>query len=332
MARRVLVSVLMCVCLLSTLPTCDSDNPIVEHGIDTLIDTVYFRDFDYAEGRIYDVMQPGYLSPNDKIVDLSAFEQRIIVRPEDGSLLFSALFLNHPDSPLAATDFYSRAEKIPNDQLQWFDEPTGNRHYVVFNSSRRDYGLGLWMLVERRDASNNILDTFEIGSLVADTIRLKSIRGYGAMNPTHPAWDLVWRNCYFIPRGASAAELNTRVFFGELGTESTDSAVDYLRVGSVAQNYLQILGLDQFNDQTGERFPDRKMDDLPTVFRPDWGLIIFPSRTPFATDTVFYDAIQNASLPLQVSVPTLYHYTSFRERFDSSRYFIRQEFRTIVKW
>jgi hypothetical protein len=329
MARRVLISVFMSVCLLSLLPTCDSDNPVSKQQVDTLIDTFYIRDFDYAEGRIYDVMQPGYLGPNDKILDMRVFEQRIAVREGDTSV-HSAMFLDHPDSPMTATDFFSYAEEIAGDQLQWFDDPTTNRHYVVFDRSRRDYGLGVWMLIEKRDASNNILDSFEIGSLAADTIRLKSIRGRGMMNPAHPAWNLVWRNCYAVPRGSSVAELNLRVFFGALGTESTDSAVDYLRDGSVAQNYLQILGLDQFNNETGERFPDRILDDRPEVFRSDWGLVIFPSRTPFATDTVFYDQYQNASLSPQVKLPNLYQYTSIKERCDSSMYFFRCEHRMIV--
>lgn len=330
MARRIVFSMLVCAGLLSLLPACDSDNPVSNQQVDTLFDTVYLRDFDYAEGRIYDVMPPGYLGANDKILDLNVFEQRVFSHPEEDTILPRAMFLNHPDSPIVATDFYSRAEKIPVDQLQWFDEPAGNRHYVVFSNRRIDYGLGLWMLVERRDATNNILDTVEIGDLTADTLRLKTIRGRGTMNPTHPAWNLVWRNCYWIPLGATVGQLKFKVFFGLPGAESSDSSLDYQRSGSIAQNYLQILGLDQYDNQTGERFPDREMDNLPAVFRPDWGLVIFPSRTPFSTDTVFYDEIQNPTLPLEINVPSLYSYASIKERVDSSRYFIRFELMQFV--
>ncbi|HDL01775.1 MAG TPA: cell surface protein SprA, partial [candidate division Zixibacteria bacterium] len=69
--------------------------------------------------------------------------------------------------------------------------------------------------------------------------------------------------------------------------------------------------------------PDGIVDEDPLIYRSDWGLVIFPSRTPFDTTKTY--KIGNKELPeLNVKVPEIYNYTSWSEKTEASQYFIQK--------
>ncbi len=90
-----------------------------------------------------------------------------------------------------------------------------------------------------------------------------------------------------MPRGVTPEDVDIKVFKGLAGREGTTSSLDYQEGGSQQSFYLEILGIDQYT-RGGDKIPDNIVDDRPLLFEPEWGLLIFPHRTPLL--------FQNASL------------------------------------
>ncbi|MBK7141654.1 MAG: cell surface protein SprA [bacterium] len=287
------------------------------------------RDFDYAEGRIYDLGLAEEFSKNDRVTNLLVYEGRTFVRPEDGASLPTAIV--RIDPKITPDDFQvtQKVEQIDQTLFDWFDDPVRNRHYVHFNSARRDYLVGIWMVIERRNDADSLLRTDTIGDQSNDTLVLKMLRPSGlATNPRHPTWPLVWRNVYSIPKGAQAADLNMRILKGPVGNEGTADAIDYQQsAGAVSENYLTLLGLDQYN-RSGAKVPDDQIDDLRDVFESEWGLIIFPDREPFNSDTTFKDDNEAVTPALEDRSPNLYDYLSTKEKTENSKYYIEYSSRS----
>ena len=72
----------------------------------------------------------------------------------------------------------------------------------------------------------------------------------------------MWRNCYNMPRGVTGKDLDLKVFKGLSGTEqaANQDNLEYQDADGGNENYIQILGLDQFN--TANKIgPDGRLDD-----------------------------------------------------------------------
>ena len=69
--------------------------------------------------------------------------------------------------------------------------------------------------------------------------------------------------------------------------------------------------------------PDGMLDDRIEIFRSDLGLIVFPHRRPFDSDTTFTDAHGISTAPLRGRVPGIYEYDSQTEKFEQSRYYLQ---------
>jgi hypothetical protein len=282
------------------------------------------RDYDYAEGRIYDLLPEGLFSKNDRVTNLLVYEGRPNAREDiKNSLPVARTYINPDDTLDNSFKVIQRVEQIDNTLYKWFDDPDRNRHYVVFNSARRDDMLGIWMVVERRNALDQIDSVDTIGNqTISDTLVLRMLRPPGQnTNPNHPCFEQVWRNVYSVPKGSQAADLNIKIYKAPVGSEGTTSAIDYQQVGAVSENYLAILGLDQQNSG-GVRQQDEKIDNDRDIFESDWGLIIFPHRKPFDSDTTFTDVGGNQTPELVDRAKNLYFYTSAKERTDNSQYYI----------
>jgi cell surface protein SprA len=62
------------------------------------------------------------------------------------------------------------------------------------------------------------------------------------------------------------------------------------------------------------------------------GMVIFPSRTPFDSDTTFsYDG-GSQSAPLADRVPTLYNYTSEAEQISQSKYYLQVRTSSVYEY
>lgn len=285
----------------------------------------YVRDYQYELDRIFDLGQGYDFRKGDMITALIAFEGTD--DPYEDTLAVYSILALDPTSifcppwceigtPVRAMDTLS---------YQWFSDTARNQHYIVFDSSRTLTALGVWMVVRRdsTDGGQHVIDTIGALDYHPDTILIKMIKPSAGFIPSHPCWNLMHRNVYEIPRGELLAELDIRVYKGAIGSEGTDAASEFqdsTRADSV--RFVRILGLDQYNAQ-GEKLPDNVADDRVEVYRPDWGLLMFPSWRPFALDTSFVDAGGHRTVPLTTQAPLIYDYMDVNQPVSGSKYFIR---------
>lgn len=308
----------------------ESVTPSGEQGSETV------REYQFAEGRVFDL---GYLTDAygselqigrfDSIIFIEVYEHDI----RDSANSFQArMFINARDTGRSDLTSFSRTvpvKRIPNDQFTLEREPLQNRYVLQFTSYRRD-GMAVRMVVQRKDAAGVVLSTDTVGSINQTPFILQYIRAVGSdyVN-THPTWNLMWRNVYNVPRTVKNPEdLQVKIFKGLTGQEGTTLALDYQEAadGSGAQDrYLRLLGLDQFSGSA--RGSDNKIDDRPEIYRPDWGLLIFPSRRPFDSDTTF--SINGSTTPpLRERVSELYERQISQAVATDSKYYIQFATRT----
>jgi len=297
----------------------------------------YIRDYAYVEGRIFDLGYPGEISPRDSVRNIIVYETETSTR-DLGSIRRTQLLVD-PENPTA---YPFRDEELDMRQLQsdeyellYGQDTLKCPIAIVFHRQRRDRAVGVYMEIARWDDQNNQpegVDTIGIlrsGLGAIDTLKfLRS--GMDKYAPDHPTWQLMWRNCYRIDKGVRIEDIDLKVFKGLPKREGTSSSLDnQVFAGASEGQYLQILGLDQYNNNLRDtKIPDGLLDDLPEVFRPYWGLIIFPHREPFNTDTTFVDKNGSRTAPLRDSVSIIYNYLSPRERADHSEYFLQVSSKT----
>ncbi len=283
----------------------------------------FIRDFDYQERRIYDLGLPGELLPADTILNLKVFETIRTYTPNLEAI--EANLWVDPDNPGAyagediQTDGNVTVTELEAQEFQYFQEPTRNLHYVVFSRPRdRLTHLGYWMEVKRQDGT---IDT--VGDISGTTFDLKLLSlAKEEARPYHKTWNLMWRNCYTIPTNISIDDIRVKIFKGIKGTETTSANRDYQISEGSSPRYIEILGLDQRNE-SDEASPDGLLDDRQEVFRPDWGLLIFPHRRPFASDTTFTHVSGVTTPPLEDTVQGIYDYTSDVVKQQESEYYIQ---------
>ncbi|MBI4720460.1 MAG: cell surface protein SprA, partial [Chitinivibrionia bacterium] len=184
-----------------------------------------------------------------------------------------------------------------------------------------DKAIGVWMVVQRTD---NSVDT--VGDIISEPYQLKLIRPSNP-NKNYLTWQLMWRNCYAIPRGIGVEDMDLKIYKGAAGTEKTTSPRDYQEASNQTQSYLEILGLDQYNS-TDQKIPDGRLDDRAEMFRPEWGLLIFPERQPFNSQRTFVDLQGHETMPLALTVPQIYSFSDDNDQIDASQYFLRLSTRT----
>ncbi|MEW6051485.1 MAG: cell surface protein SprA [Candidatus Zixiibacteriota bacterium] len=281
----------------------------------------YIRDYQFAEGRIFDLAYPGEMGPNDSIIEVVVYEEVIQLNsPSDGWAKFSI----DPNNPSRDSAF---AESVKVNLVPYTEyttrSDTARLHYIVFNSARSpNRTLGIYMRYYSADSQKVI--QVGVNALTDSTaLRLKMLRsGHASYSPFHPTWNLQWRNVYLVPKVTSVEDLGIKVFKGKSGLEGTTSSLDYQELSGQSQGYyLRILGLDQYAGQI--KSPDNKMDDRREVYEPDWGLIIFPNRRPFDSDTTYGTGTALESVPLALRVPKIYDYFSSNERAGASEYYIQ---------
>lgn len=280
----------------------NQNNPVPET-------TRFVRDAEYQDGRIF---------------DLFLYEE-VSIAPVPASIECS-LFIDpmNPGLHIDKAQFLQMAEIGPEEWV-FFNDTSRHGHFIVFEGPIQRYrSLGAFIIVDRYDNANTYLQTDTIGSLSTDTLKLKMLAAGTWMDPSHPVWPLTWRNCYAIPKGLDIEDIDLSVCQAPLGQEDT-AAIDYRQLSPDSLDegcFLTILGLDQYN-RNGLKLPDGELDERPPVFHSDWGLIIFPSRQPFDSDTTFVDAGGARTAQLRVRVPELYDYNSLNERYQSSRYYLQ---------
>lgn len=282
------------------------------------------RDYQYETNRIYDLGYPGEFGRFDRVTQLYVYEEE--TNQTEADFRYARLMID-PNNPEPQPET-PRMRQVSEDEYRWYDDRDRNLHYVVFNNRRTDgRARGIYMQIERYSSADQTTPdaVSTIGNITGDTLQLKLIHGGrdGSYGPNHPAWKLMWRNTYLIPRGVTVDDIDVKVFKGVPGQEGKTTSLDYqLNDAGQSEGYfLEILGLDQFT-RTNENRPDNLLDDRQAVFRPDWGLLIFPSRTPFFSDTTFTNNL-GTTAPLREGDSLLYYYTSTTQQAKASKFYLQ---------
>ncbi len=319
-AKRMLVHVAAISLMYTLLTSCGDDDPAIA-GPTVYSDTVYMRDYEYEERRVFDLGRAGEFQPGDSIITLIVYEAvRFNYFPPPPGAIRAIMYVNpnYPDSFPAQssefTDSLQGALLITENKYEYYTSPQENRHYVVFAWRRRDAPLGVYMKVRRAS------DTLTFGS-IGDTVTLKLIYSPDE-SPHWETWGLMWRNCYPIPRGQGIHDFELAVYRGFEGTEGSRFSLDYQETEAGKQKYMVITGLDLYDNSSLRNAPDGKLDDREEVFRSDWGLVIFPHSRPFDNDTTYVLESGETQAPLE-RAPALYEYYLPTEKYEASRYFIR---------
>ncbi len=286
----------------------------------------YVRDYEYVQRRIFDLGRLGELKAKDSVTTVFVYESE--TQADNREADFADLFVN-PNFP----DSFPSENVLSGDALRYtqlsndytiYNEPDRNRHYIVFNAQRStNTYLGVWMVVKRFQSATNSYTTDTVGNINSIPYKLKLLcKPESVARPTEQTWNLMWRNCYAIDHDVKPEDIDLKIYKGLPGTEGNGQNYNYETVNGQTYPYLQVLGMDQYNS-SDKKTPDLLLDNRQEVFRPDWGLIIFPSREPFASDTTYAD-VGNPNLPkLQDSVPAIYNYNSFDDKINSSEFYLQ---------
>jgi hypothetical protein len=286
----------------------------------------YIRDHQYMEGRIFDLAYPGEIGPNDSVFVWVYEEERNLT---DNSSAEEMYLDNGP----RWGDTYDKSGVLMSEitdrsqfELLYGQDPAHCPIALVFYSGRSTKAIGVRMHIRRNAATGTVtaIDTVGYSGIETDTVRV--LQPISSANKSdNPAWTLMWRNCYRIPKGIEIEDLDVKVYKGLAGREGTASCLDYQKVDNVAQAaFSKILGLDQRNNNLlDSRIPDGKLDPNPEIFRPDWGLIIFPEREPFNSSRIFEDANGNRADSLVLKMPQIYKYNSTTEKMENSQYYVQ---------
>ncbi|MCK4631836.1 MAG: cell surface protein SprA, partial [candidate division Zixibacteria bacterium] len=293
-------------------------------------EATFIRDHEYVQRRIFDLGIPSdtlsdtsrALRPNDRIVRLLIYE--LEKRDEILEARDANLYVNPSDTSQYSAEMVKNAKVMKLDETTQFtfqQDATKNLHYVVFASSRTSSkDLGYYMEIERDG------QTIKYGDITSDTLNLTLLYRADA-SPSQQTWGLMWRNCYKVPRGVDIEDIGLKIFKGLDGTERRTTNLDSQQPdGGI---YLEILGLDQYkNGSLNDKLPDGLVDDRDDIFRKEWGLVIFPHRHPFASDTTFTDKGNVRTAPLADQVPSIYDYVSATEKNENSQYYLMLSTRT----
>ena len=306
------------------LSSCEDDDIV---NPDPAIDTVtsYIRDHEYQR-RIFDLFRAGEAEPGDSITQLYLYTEISQVPPRPIDAVYALMYVNpvQPDSFMAERVDLSTAglgaAPIEPDEFEYYTIPAENRHYIVFRDSRQNYSIGAYIIVAREDGSTDTIGAMADGSL-GNPVMLKQLYNSNA-TPSFQTWPLMWRNAYRIPVGLSIEDMSVAVCRGLIGAEEDPASLPYQINGITETPYIEILGLDQYN-VLAQRLPDGLLDDRMEVFRTEWGLLLFPTRRPFDSDTTFARDDFTFTPPLAERVPGIYDYRSENERVMASEYFLK---------
>ncbi len=287
----------------------------------------YVRDYNYEEGRIFDLGYKGWLNPGDSITQLVVFEQETNDQNLEAQ---EAELMIDPRNPLyepvwSGTYRFKRLEPDTY-ELLYGQDPDYSPIALVFHTRKTRRAMGVVMEVKRENGSVERFGNTGVDSTGASADTLMALMPPSTIyTPNHPTWQLMWRNVYRIPQDVKAEDIEVKIYKGLKGLEGTSSSQEFQIVSGRSQGtYLEILGLDQYNNTFDTLLtPDGLLDDRPEVFRPDLGLLIFPAREPFNSDTVFEQTGGTYSPVLNEKVEQIYNFSSTTEKLESSEYYVQ---------
>jgi hypothetical protein len=262
------------------------------------------RDFQYARYRFFDVGKVGgitYLQERDTIVEFRLYEHRDGYVPElrDGSALVDYL---HPE-------VYGDSIVGQFQELYFMPEYNLNPHefYVYFTYPRpraATTAFAYYMVVKHASG-----DTTKFGDVSGGRYRLQLLKP-STLTAAHPLWEAEWKNVYDLGiRSISYSVLYLDIFKSTFGGEDDPTNPNYQYDGKFLK-FLQLLGLDARKGD-GSLGSDGRIDDDPAILLKDLGLVIFPSRQPFADTTLSNPA------------PEVYKTDDFGVLAEASKYYLK---------
>jgi len=318
---RVSLLVLAAAVILLLIPGCDDHDSVAGPDDEIIYAPVtnYIRDWGYSPGRIIDLGLPeDFDGENDTILTLNVFRQPYNHVPEivigDSAVLYAL-----PDDTTLHPEEKQAITVEEYDPAYYTYSPT--KHYVLFKSligeSTDMRATGVYMIIKRGDGT-----TDTVGNITETPYRLKMLKHQNPV-PEYRSFRYMWRNVYslrYFYFDLDSFKIN--IYKGFPGSEDNPGNPD----NQSGVPYIQILGLDQY-DADGYPNPDGIIDMYNSlIFDPENRLLIFPSRTPFDTDTSFVGTTLNDR------VAQIYDYTyGDMEAQSNSKYYIQVEMKIPVE-
>lgn len=267
---------------------------------------VFIRDFQYDRYRFFDVGKFGgvnYLGPGDSIIAFFLYQAAGPLEPHEPE---AVAYPNSLDPASSPDSVYQRFRQLDYGyDYELIMDPDAGQNYVLFPErlpNVQTTTLAYHMVVKKADGS-----MLEFGDLTGVLFRLQMLKRANPQ-PADGLWEAEWKNVYSLRRTHIDYQyLELDIYRGELGDE--DNPANLTHQDGIY--YLRLLGLDLYN-VAGQHIPDNKVDDDPRILDTVRGLLVFPSREPFADSTV-----------LTESVGSLYFTSNPNDLRDSSKYYIR---------
>jgi hypothetical protein len=296
--------------------------------------TNVIRDIDYKKRTIYDLGRLAVKQFDRSLSDDFPEPEKYDFFPGD-SIIKAIIYLDDwTTDPERYTRTDGRYYIDPNDTLSddpaseyskdgkfeivegadYFMHPT--RFYVQFLRPvvTMDDVVAVYLEVKRANGEIEI-----IGDISSAPLKLKLLKPKEYIRPNRHIWDYEWKNIYYL--GSSSLDLSQfelSIFKGAPVNNNRAVNPDDLD-HQEGIKYLEILGLDQGDDNSSGP-PDGEIDRREHI-DAGLGLLIFPTRHPFDTDSSFVNDDNGDPVYLKDTVPEFYNSQSSVVQ-SSSKYYM----------
>lgn len=265
------------------------------------------RDFQYARYRFFDVGVFGgvdHIEPGDSIKALFLYQSSESSSP---NLPEAVAYPNSLD-PQSSPDSVAQRFQLLSLGYEWEVRSSVDSGYVSIHFPTQlqkieASTIAYYMVVRK---ANGTLLSF--GSQDNPLLKLQILKP-AEPSPGDPLWDAEWKNVYDLgPAPLSWHSMDIELLRAPFGLE--DPQHSHFREQN-GLSYLYLLGLDKESPFSEDTAGDGRVDNNPDILWLDQGLLVFPSRTPFA-DPV-----------LTEQVPELYSTDDLGELVTSSKYYLK---------
>ncbi|MFH2036893.1 MAG: cell surface protein SprA [Candidatus Zixiibacteriota bacterium] len=262
--------------------------------------TNIIRDYQYDNGRIFDLGRASDFDPGDVIGEIVVY--RSINTTNTNDVGIQASMYVDPDNLTVGVD-----EEVGGQVEEILDGyyPNINEHWLMFTNkaAHLNANVGVYMKIIKSSG-----DTVEVGDISGDTLKLKLIKLRNP-DPSYITWDYMWQNVYSLSYAFNDGILDLdgleiNILKGAPGTEDDTDNLDYQDDNNDIR-YIQLFGLDRLN-QAGDSIPDNLVDIYSPIIEPEYGLLIFPEREPFNKKTA---TVNTKIVNINNQVPEIYNNT-----------------------
>lgn len=268
---------------------------------------IIIRDYQFDRYRFFDVGLIGgvnYLAPGDRIVEFWLYQGVGSLDPNQPE----AVAYPNSQQPSASPDSVKQRfrELGITEDYELIQDTVAGKYYVFFPTRLQNIQtsvIAYYMVVRKADGG-----TLTFGNRSTSPFRLQMLKRANPQ-PSDPLWDAEWKNVYDLRiRNIDYLQLDLDIYKGAVGDEANRANKNQQSDG---QYYLRIFDLDRTNS-TGAATPDGKVDDNAAILDTTRGLLIFPSRRPFADNEL-----------LLQKIPSLYTSANPNDLRDSSKYYLK---------